>query len=130
MPHRNVEFVERLWRTLEREGLDAMLELVPDDVVWEPVQAGGRGFRGHDELRGYFAETEAEGRLIETVTYDMEPIGDHVLVSGSMRVHEGSALEDTQPAWVYYFEGERFVRAVGYASVTEARGAIAQAVGR
>jgi ketosteroid isomerase-like protein len=120
-----VDYVRRLWRTLHRSGLDAMLDLVPPDVVWEPLRATGRALRTHDELRAYFAELDRDGRPQEATVYTFECLGSSVLVTGTLRDFNGGAFSDSQLAWVYFFEDGRLVRAVGYHTDAEARAAIA-----
>jgi hypothetical protein len=50
-----------------------------------------------------------------------------VLVSGSLRHFDAEGFSDSQPCWVYFFEGARLVRAVGFQTEAEARAAIAAA---
>ncbi|MEA2269837.1 MAG: SnoaL-like domain [bacterium] len=120
-----VEYIRRLWRTLERHGLEAMLELTPADVVWEPLGAGGRPLRTHDELRAYFAAMGREGRSQEATFHTFEAVGSCVLVIGGLRHFDPGGFSDSQPSWVYVFEEGRLVRAVGYDTEAEARAAIA-----
>jgi ketosteroid isomerase-like protein len=120
----HVDYVRRLWRAYERQGLDAMLALTPPDVVWEPLRGSGRLLRTHDELRAYFNEHERAGRSQEARVYTFEPVGDHVLVAGSLRDVEPHGFRESQPTWVYFFRDGRLVRAVGYQSETEARAAM------
>jgi hypothetical protein len=121
----HVDYVRRLWRTMERQGLDAMLALTPPDVLWEPLRAAGRALRSPDELRAYFAEMDREGRPQEASVYTFEAVGSCVLVTGQLRDFDAHGFNDSQPAWVYFFRGDRLVRAVGYETDAEARAAIA-----
>jgi ketosteroid isomerase-like protein len=121
----HVDYVRRLWRTMERQGLDAMLALAPPDVLWEPLRAAGRALRSHDELRAYFAEMDRSGRPQEASVYSFEAVGSSVLVTGQLRDFDAHGFNDSQPAWVYFFRDGRLVRAVGYHTDAEARAAIA-----
>jgi ketosteroid isomerase-like protein len=121
----HVDYVRRLWRTHERQGLDAMLALTPPDVVWEPLRGEGRALRSHDELRAYMAELRREGRSQDARSYSFESVGDCVLVSGSLRDVEPHGFRESQPTWVYFFRGGRLVRATGYPTEADARAAVA-----
>jgi ketosteroid isomerase-like protein len=121
-----IEQVERLWRAYRRGGVEALRELVDDDVVWLPYGAGGRELRGYDELAAYLT-----GRpdLIEADTYSFEEIGDGVLAAGHLRVRGGGALTDTQLYWVYCFRDGRLVRFAAHTSRAAALAALGAADG-
>jgi hypothetical protein len=120
-----IEYVRELWRRFTERGLDAVLEIVPDDVVWEPLAAEGRVLRGPDELREHLARLEREGRPNRAESYAFEEVGDTVIVTGSMRQFHEHGFHDRQPAWVYWFSEDRLVRVVGFPSYGAARAAIA-----
>jgi ketosteroid isomerase-like protein len=119
----HVDYVRRLWRAFERQGLEAMLALTPPDVVWEPLRGSGRLLRSHEDLRAHFDEQKRAGRSQEARVYTFEPVGPHVVVSGSLRDVEPHGFRESQPTWVYFFRGGRLVRAVGYPGEAEARAA-------
>lgn len=121
-----VEQVRALWDTFQRGGVDAMAGMVDPDVVWEPLAGDGRAFHGIEELREYFESSAARGREQEARAYRFEERGSCVLVTGSFRVSQpDGSLEEMQPAWVYFYEGERLVRCVGYPSTEAAEAAMA-----
>lgn len=97
--------MRELFRVYESDGVDAMLELVPDDVVWTPL-VPGRGLIG-DELRTYLQDEARRGDDREHVVLDYEEHGDHVLATGSLQVRSRDAHLDVQPCWVYRFEDGR-----------------------
>ena len=113
-------FVRELWVTYERHGLDAMLELVPDDVRWQPVAAGDEVIRSKPELREFWSRLEASGAREQAVAYRYDQEGDCVLVTGSLRQFGPQGWSDSQPLWVYFFSGGRLTRAQGFRSHTEA----------
>ncbi|MBE2317613.1 hypothetical protein DVA67_016645 [Solirubrobacter sp. CPCC 204708] len=101
----NVAYVRDLCAAYVRGGVDALAELIPDDVEWIPRIAEGRVLRGTHELRAFLAERPPGGPVPQPVR--VESIGEHVLV------HFTGAGE----VWsVYLFERRRLVRAVSFDS--------------
>jgi len=124
-------YVERLWRALRDRGLEAFLELVPEDSVWELLAGDGRVMRGREELRAYYCDGPEPRNLDDAVAYGFEQIGECVLVTGSLRRHSDRGFRDAQVAWVYFFDDGTLVRSTGYPTTAAAREAIAaHAAGR
>lgn len=120
----------RLWSTFDRVGLDGMLALVDDDVVWELLGNGGVPIRGADALREYFAGLERDGRTLTATTYAFEAYGQCVVVTGSLRELDSAGLRDSQPAWVCFFDADaRLRRAAGYRSRAEAMAEVRRVCG-
>lgn len=116
--------VRRMWRAFDRQGLDAMLSLVPPDVQWEPIAGGGTVLEGRDELRAFWEDASRAGRSSSARAYRYEQIGTCVLVTGTLRESDSTGLRDTQPTWVYFFDGEQLRRAVGYRTRGDALAAV------
>jgi ketosteroid isomerase-like protein len=116
--------VKRIWRAFDRQGLEAMLSLVPPDVQWEPIAGAGAVLNGRDELRAFWAETTRAGRSSSARAYRYQQVGTCVLVTGSLRESDPTGLRDTQPTWVYFFDGEQLRRAVGYRTRADALAAV------
>jgi hypothetical protein len=116
----NVAHVERLWRAMQREGVDAVLRLADPSCVWRPFCAHGRTLHGHDELRAFFRGLEGEGVSQEARAASFEPVGDCVLVTGSLRQHSARGLEDRQLFWLYRLRDGRLVSAESFTSRAEA----------
>jgi ketosteroid isomerase-like protein len=121
----NVELVRRLWRSFDRDGLDAVLAAVDPDVVWEPYAAGGRALHGPEAVREFYAESAKVGRTSTPEAYSFEAHGDCVLVTGSLRFEQGGALSERQLDWVYFFRGPTLVRAASFPTRDAALAAIA-----
>jgi ketosteroid isomerase-like protein len=115
-----VDEVKDLWTTWERQGLEAMLALVPDDVEWSPLSGGGVVLRGTDEVRDFWARQESEGHREQAVAYRFDEEGDCVLVSGSLRQFAPHGWSDSQPLWGFFFRDGLLRRAVGFRSRDEA----------
>ncbi len=113
-------FSRRLFDAFEDGGIDAVVRLVPEDVIWEPF-----GAEHAIETQGGLRDWQDE-RNRRVAAYEFEEIGTCVLITGSRREdypHGGFA--ESQLAWVYFFDGERLVRAAGYGDEATARSAIA-----
>lgn len=107
-----------------RDGLDPVLELLPDDVVWAPLTADGRRF-DNDGLRAFLEQERREGGARDYEPTMFEEIGDHVLVSGSLHVQARDSRVEVQPCLVYRFEGDRLRSVTGYPTRAAALAAIA-----
>jgi hypothetical protein len=112
----NVAHVERLWHAMQREGVDAVVRLTDPSCTWRPFGAGGRTLRGHDELRAFFRGLEGEGVSQEARAASFEPVGDCVLVTGSLRRRSARGLEDRQLFWLYRFRDGRLMSAESFKS--------------
>jgi ketosteroid isomerase-like protein len=118
------EKVRELFRVYEERGVAAMLELVPDDVVWTPI-VPGRSLVG-EELRTYLEDESRRGGAREHDVLELEEIGDHVLAYGSLQVRSRDLHVDVQPCWLYRFEGDRLRTMTAYPTRARALEAITQ----
>lgn len=112
------EYLE-VWR---RDGLDAFLDLVPEDVEFVPYAGNGRALDGKAPLRDFWHEMAARGEELEVDVLDLEALDDdNVLVTGTLtrRGPDGSSTD--RLAWLYSFRDGRLWRASGHASAAEAR---------
>jgi ketosteroid isomerase-like protein len=108
-----------VWDAYARGGIEAMRELLDDDVELRP--SGGEVLHGPDEIAGYL---ERQGDSVSAIPHVYERRGDCVLVHGSLRrFHDGGFL-DVQPSWVCFFRAGKLLGATAYASRAEALGAI------
>jgi ketosteroid isomerase-like protein len=117
----HVEQVRALWKAYERDGVAGVRELVGPDVEWVPYSGGGEVLEGADALDAF-----SERHEIRTTVHGFEAHGSCVLVHGSLRIFRAGGFLDVQPSWVYFFRGERLVRAAAYATRQEALAAIAE----
>ncbi|MGZ4203557.1 MAG: hypothetical protein ACXVRH_16030 [Thermoleophilaceae bacterium] len=117
-------FGRRLFDAFEHGGIEAVIRLAPADVVWEPFGAE----QGFDTQGGLRAWQDERNRRV--AAYEFEEIGDCVLITGSRREdHPLGGFAESQLAWVYFFDGDRLVRAAGYGDESAARDAIATHAG-
>jgi ketosteroid isomerase-like protein len=114
--------VRAIWTAYGRGGVEAMRRVVGDDVEWVPLAheapVSGEAFWGE------WARTRSE-RTSATV-HGFETHGPCVLAHGSLRTFRDGGFVDVQPSWVYFFSGQRLLRAVGYPTREEALAAVAE----
>lgn len=102
-----------------RGDVDAMLEHYDPDAEIFPITAGGvegRGFRGHDEIRGYRDALDDVLDKIEIHYDDARDFGRCVVALGHWTIRgRMSGVETTARAgWVIRFRDEKIVRLVSY----------------
>jgi anti-anti-sigma factor len=120
-----VHAVRDLWQHFEREGVDAALSHVDDDVVYLLQLAGGRVLRGTEEVRALLADIQARGVSLDARLETLEGRGDAVIASGRVRVEQpGGAVEDHYH-WVFHFAGGRLRRLSVYDTREEALSSLA-----
>jgi ketosteroid isomerase-like protein len=115
----NLQAVKEIWAALEREGMDSAIESMLDHCAAEfelrPYFAEGRTLRGHEEVRGFFHEREAAGATLHASPWSFEESGEHVVVSGSIRVQRADgSIADAQLRWTYGFR-DGLIRHAGFA---------------
>lgn len=103
-----VKTVSDLWAAYERGGVDAVLEKVADDVIWQPDPDGGAVLRGTDEVRAYAATAPCPLELVE-----IEAHGHAVLAS--VKLGERPAV------WVFHFRLGRLWRLASFTDRDDAR---------
>jgi anti-sigma B factor antagonist len=115
------DLVRALWERFRSEGLAATLEIVDDDVVWQPHFAGGRLVRGVGELRQTLAALDAEARIVDARLARVEDRGEVVIASGTLVLQRTDGTVEESPAhWVYHFREGRLRRISAYESHEDA----------
>src|SRR3954451_17306118 len=120
-----VDTVRELWARFERDGVEAALGLVDEDVVYLLQLTGGRVLRGSDEVRALFADFAARGVSLEARLDTLEQRGDAVVASGSVRMERPDGLQEAQYHWVFHFADGRLRRLSVYAGRDEALSSLA-----
>jgi hypothetical protein len=85
---------------------EELLQNSVEDVVFQPHASQGKEIRGHDGLRQFWTEFEAEGLQMRAGAYSIAEEGDSVIVSGWVRTIDEGRLADTQSRWIYRFNDE------------------------
>jgi anti-sigma B factor antagonist len=117
--------VRELWARFERDGVEAALGLVDEDVVYLLQLGGGRVLRGSEEVRAIFADFERRGVSLEARLDTLEQRGGAVVASGTVRMHRPDGLQEGQYHWVFHFADGRLRRLSIYAGRDEALGSLA-----
>jgi ketosteroid isomerase-like protein len=101
----NVELVRRSFEAMRAWDVDALLRLYDPDVEFLPltgtrVESGG--YRGHEGVRGYFAEARDLWDVLEPEGQEYRDLGDCVVVAGRCRVRGRVSGAESRPtyAWV------------------------------
>jgi anti-sigma B factor antagonist len=123
--HSPVDTVRELWARFERDGVEAALGLVDEDVVYLLQLGGGRVLRGSDEVRAIFAEFERRGVSLEARLDTLEQRGGAVVASGTVRMHREDGLQEGQYHWIFHFADGRLRRLSIYAGRDEALASLA-----
>ena len=110
--------VRAIWAAFARGGVEAVHQVAGDDVEWLPL--GERMPSGLPD----------PGDSVSAVVHGFEAHGPCVLAHGSLRQFREGGFIDVQPSWVYYFDGAKLVRCVGYPTREQALAAIAEHLSR
>jgi anti-sigma B factor antagonist len=120
-----VEVVRELWERFERDGVEAALGLVDEDVVYLLQLAGGRVLYGSDEVRGVLGELERQGISFEARLDTLEARGNAVIASGSVSLQGPEGPREGNYHWVFHFAGGRLRRLSVYGEREEALSSLA-----
>lgn len=121
----NVDVVRAAFEALNRDDVEAGLELVDPDIELLPISAAlvdGRAYHGHAGVR----EWDRERRDVWDLQFDLrdfEEFGDVVLVEGAVRTRgRASGVElDTPVSWVVRLRAGKIVRLEAFPDGQEAR---------
>jgi ketosteroid isomerase-like protein len=101
---RNVEKVRGLWRAFARGGIEDVLEIADEDVVWIPYD--GTVLKGHEDLKSWWRRRAAQAGTSVATAHSFTDFGDHVLVYG----HVEASGSEARVFWVYTFTEDRLIR--------------------
>ncbi len=109
---------------INRGDLEAALELVDPEVVFEPLRAPVSGaYYGPDGIRKFFADTADSFDRFRVEHRDIRDLGDdRVLAIGTMqaRVRQGGVETEATSAGIATYRGGRLVRWKDYGDRAEA----------
>jgi anti-sigma B factor antagonist len=115
-----LEAVQELWARFEREGVEAALGLVDEDVVYLLQFGPGRVLRGSEDVRALFAELERRGVAFDARLDSLEQRGGAVVASGTVRMHRPDGVQEGHYHWVFHFAEGRLRRLSVYGERDEA----------
>jgi anti-sigma B factor antagonist len=119
-----VDVVRELWEAYAARGIDAVLELADDGVVWQPYVTEGRILRGTAELREALEALADQGVSYDAELDELEEHDGVVLASGSLRVDRNGAIQESTVYWAYHFRAGRLWRQSTHGSRQEALDAL------
>jgi ketosteroid isomerase-like protein len=129
MSEGNVEVVERLFDLYASDGVEAVLEVMDDDIVIvvpPEMSAEPDTYRGHDGVRRYFAGFDG---MLEDVRYEASELireGEHVLAVarlGGRGVSSGLEVE-LSTVVVHTVAGGKITRIEPFTDLESARQAL------
>ena len=124
MSQENVEAFRAGEDAINRGDLEAALELVDPEVVFEPLRAPVSGaYYGPDGIRKFFADTADSFDRFRVEHRDIRDLGDdRVLAIGTMhaRVRQGGVETEATSAGIATYRGGRLVRWKDYGDRAEA----------
>jgi anti-anti-sigma factor len=120
-----VDIVRELWARFERDGIDAALGPVDEDVVYLLQVGGGRVLHGTSEVRALVADLQGQGVGFEARLDTLEGRGDAVVASGTVRVDRPDGLHVDRYHGVFHFAEGRLRRLSVYTDREEALGSLA-----
>ncbi|MGH2878253.1 MAG: nuclear transport factor 2 family protein [Solirubrobacteraceae bacterium] len=105
------QVVADLFAAFSSRRTDGVLSLLTDDVVFVPMTArvtqAGEPYRGHDGMRRYFADVQAQWTRLTLRPTQIKAAGNAVvalgLVSGS---GAAGSFESAPTTWMFKFRGE------------------------
>jgi ketosteroid isomerase-like protein len=109
-----IELVRRAFDHFGKRQLDAMMETVHPDVVFDPAFVQG-SFEGRDAVRALFEANRDPKDGWRASDLEFESFGDSVLVTGRMAVPSSlGGLHALPVAWVLSVHDGRIIRLDGY----------------
>lgn len=116
----NVAVVRRMWGAYHERGLRGILEFAAPDAEWRPYSAHGRVFHGNEAYGAYIDEMKRNREVVEAQLVDLHAAGEHVVVSGRLRLRGPDGLQDNPMHWVHRFQDGRIVFTASYPSLAAA----------
>lgn len=107
---RNLGYTRALYSVWQAEGVGAMAELVPDDVVWRPSGFEGRGLCGTDELLRFWAR--ANPPAVATPAW-FTAAGDDVIIESQHVLGPGTVRRTYS---LFEFRDQRLIKATAVAA--------------
>jgi ketosteroid isomerase-like protein len=96
------ENVELFWQGIEavrRGDIEAIRDVVSEDVVWIAARSAVEGiYHGHDGLRRFFADNAENFDVFEPGFTEVRDLGERVLAFGSFHIRaRGSGVDTNFP---------------------------------
>ena len=116
--------VHRMWTAYLNGAIDEMLQEAHPDATWRPYSGGGRELHSQADVRAFLDELRAEGRVVDPRAYGVEPLGNGLIVVGTLGIWGPDGLSETEVHWMFCFRGGRVSIVAGFDQREEALRAI------
>jgi len=118
-PDPNIAIVERLFDAFARRDAGAMVEVMAEDVVFEPASSEREArepYDGHAGMRRYLADLARTWAEFRVTTREYEAAGERVLVRGRVYARSASPafISDSEIAFVWRVRDGRVVHGRAY----------------
>ena len=115
----NVAVVERLFDAFARRNADAMVEVMADDIVFEPASselAGREPYEGHAGMRRYLADLGRTWAEFRVTIHEYRGADERVLARGRVYARSASPafITDSEIAFVLWVRDHRLVHGRTY----------------
>src|SRR6476620_1755625 len=130
MSQENVRAFQAMVQAINRGDIDGLLRFAAEDVeflAYRSVMEGG--YRGHEGLRRYLADTAQTFEVFQLDHHDVRELGDQVVAVGTAHIRgRGGGVETDIPTagvasfrggkmtrWEDFGDGQKALKAVGLA---------------
>jgi ketosteroid isomerase-like protein len=120
----NVELARRAFDAFAERDVDALVELMDDDVEFLPVTAnlttGGMPYCGHAGIAGYLEDVGRVWKELRVHPDEFRHGGECVVALGRIHARGGGMIIDRPTGWVWRMRAGKIVWGRVYASQEEA----------
>ena len=124
MSEANVELARRVFDAFAERALDALAELMSEDVEFLPVTAnlttGGMPYCGHDGIARYLEDVGRVWKELRATPTEFRHRGEYVVALGRIHARGGGMVIDRPAGWVWRVRDGKIVWGRVYASQEEA----------
>jgi DNA-binding NarL/FixJ family response regulator len=112
--HEGFGVVRSMWESFLDGQIDRMLERASSSATWKPYVAQGREFRSRAEAKRFVKDLLSNGRVVDPRAYGVEPLGNGLVVVGTLEVRGPDGFSETEVYWAFCFNGEFVSLAAGF----------------
>ena len=128
MSQENIEVIEEVWRAINRRDVEALVDLVTDDMEFRPpsYQLDGDVFHGSAGLHAWMKRTEESWRTMEGSLRVLASVGEHVVAAIDVRFvgHDSGVPFNQRIFTVYTLRERRLATSITYPSEQDALEAV------
>lgn len=123
VPGESIELTRRLFEAIRAGRAEDAIALTSADFEWAPTAWSGSGiYRGHEELRAWFAQFGPNLEKLRIEEGEISPAGASALVPGTVFDERGAGFA-TRIVWIFTAQQGKLVAGEAFESEAEARAA-------